>query len=191
MTPQKPGSRQVRIIAGRWKGRRLRFDGDAGLRPTLGKVRETLFNWLQADIVDATVLDLFAGSGALAFEALSRGAAHATLVERNRRACQALARAVEELDASVQTRIVCRDALSFLHQASSPFDVIFLDPPFRQNELLTQSLAQIAKQGLASGQIYVEAASPELIELAVSPHPFTIARSTRVGDTAAVLLTPD
>ena len=88
MSKSKPATKsELRIIGGQWRGRRLKFQAEEGLRPTLDRYRETLFNWLRNDIAGARCLDLCAGSGALAFEALSRGAAHVTLVEANGRVC--------------------------------------------------------------------------------------------------------
>ena len=105
----------VRIIGGKWKGRKIAVEDAAGLRPTMDRVRETVFNWLAADVQDARVLDLFAGTGALAFEALSRGARSATLVERNRRVARALEVQARALDAAACT-VVCASALPWLRK---------------------------------------------------------------------------
>ena len=123
----------LRIIGGRHRGRRLRFPPGVDIRPTPDRVRETLFNWLQPRIAGARVLDLFAGSGVLGLEALSRGAAHATFIEKDRRAAAAIEALVREwrvADASVS----CRDAMAWLAAAapSAAFDVVFLDPPYDQ-----------------------------------------------------------
>lgn len=120
---------QVRIIGGKWRNTRLPVADADGLRPTSDRARETLFNWLQPALPGARVLDLFAGSGALGLEALSRGAAEALLVERDPRLAQALEASVQRLGA--QARVVRGDASAFLRAPlHGRFDLVFLDPPF-------------------------------------------------------------
>jgi 16S rRNA (guanine966-N2)-methyltransferase len=122
---------QVRIIAGRHRGRRLHFVPGRGLRPTPDRVRETLFNWLQAEIRGARCLDLFAGSGALGLEALSRGAAFLLAVEQNRAAAQRLRENIALLHEQGAAEVVQGDALRLLRRPPQrPFDIVFLDPPF-------------------------------------------------------------
>ena len=124
-------SNQVRIIGGRHRGRRLHFSPGRGLRPTPDRVRETLFNWLQADIRGARCLDLFAGSGALGLEALSRGAAFLCAVEQNRAAAQRLRDNITLLHEESAAEVVQGDALRVLKTPpETPFDIAFLDPPF-------------------------------------------------------------
>jgi len=118
----------VRIIAGRWGGRKLRFLSD-GVRPTGDRIRETLFNWLAPCLPGARCLDLFAGTGVLGLEALSRGAAAAVLVERNRAVADEIAEQITLLEAD-GAELVCADARRFNLAARGPFDVVFLDPPF-------------------------------------------------------------
>jgi 16S rRNA (guanine966-N2)-methyltransferase len=146
---------EVRIIGGKWKGRKLGFVGTAGLRPTLGRVRGSLFNWLSADVSGARCLDLYAGSGALGFEALSRGASELVFVERNRKAAEALKRNAELMGANAEifTTTACR----FLGQASHRWDLIFVDPPFRSHEL-ESALGLIASRQLLApdGLVYFE-----------------------------------
>ena len=125
----KAGRNQVRIIAGRWRGRKLAFPDVGGLRPSGDRVRETLFNWLTPVLPGARCLDLFAGSGALGFEAASRGAARVVMVENNRAAVEALRENRARLGADA-VEIVARDALAYLRGAAEPFDIVFLDPPF-------------------------------------------------------------
>ena len=119
----------MRIVGGAWRSRRIRFAPHAGLRPTPDRVRETLFNWLGQDLTGLRCLDLFAGSGALGFEAASRGARHVVLVERDRAACAALERNKELLGAT-QVELARGDALEFVRRDRAEYDVIFLDPPF-------------------------------------------------------------
>ena len=146
----------LRIIGGRWRGRRLRFPATPGLRPTPDRVRETLFNWLAPTIRGARCLDLFAGSGSLGFEALSRGAAEVVFVERD----PAVARYLETLLAELapgEGRVLRADAGGWLAGPPDAFDVVFLDPPF-DVEVLPALLEQLVTGGwLAAGaRVYVE-----------------------------------
>ena len=126
---------RVRIIAGRWRGWRLAVEDEPDVRPTPDRVRETLFNWLAPDLPGARCLDLFAGTGALGFEAVSRGAARAVLVDRSRAVGDRLRRECDRLDAVDSITVVEADALEWLAQAPAagpaPFDVVFVDPPHR------------------------------------------------------------
>jgi 16S rRNA (guanine966-N2)-methyltransferase len=126
---------KIRIIGGQWRGRKIAVAEVAGLRPTADRLRETLFNWLVPFLPGARCLDLFAGSGVLGLEAISRGASECVLVERHPLALRALHDAVYMLKAE-NARIVAHDALHFLHQTTPlPFDIVFLDPPFASNLL--------------------------------------------------------
>lgn len=132
-------SNQVRIIGGVHRGRRLHFSAAQGLRPTADRVRETLFNWLQFDVPGSRSLDLFAGSGVLGFEALSRGAASVTMVESQRKVMLELEKNAQLLGAGDSVNRIFSDALRWLDQGREPgyesFDIVFLDPPFNQNLL--------------------------------------------------------
>lgn len=154
-------ARVLRIIGGSWRGRRLRFPAAVLIRPTPDRVRETLFNWLGARIVGARCLDLFAGSGALGLEALSRGAAHVTFVERDRDAVRALRATLEEWGAQ-GAQVERADALAFLAGSAQPFDVAFLDPPFASG-LLEQAAALLEGNGWLrdAALIYVECGARE------------------------------
>lgn len=122
---------KVRIIGGRWRGTRLPVAEAEGLRPTSDRARETLFNWLAPILPGARVLDLFAGSGALGFEALSRGAREAVLVERDAMMAESLRQTVAKLRAEGEAQVVVADALAFLRAPlHGRFDLVFLDPPF-------------------------------------------------------------
>jgi 16S rRNA (guanine966-N2)-methyltransferase len=145
----------VRIIAGEYRGRRIRVASRPGLRPTPDRVRETLFNWLGQWLDGLACLDLFAGSGALGFEAASRGAKRVVMVENDRAAYAELLKSKETLRAA-NVELVLGDALEFLGRKEQ-FDVVFLDPPFRQNALP----AVIGKLQLATGaRVYAESAGP-------------------------------
>jgi 16S rRNA (guanine966-N2)-methyltransferase len=129
--PPRGREGSVRIIGGRWRGTRLPVPDLPGLRPTSDRARETLFNWLQPVLSGARVLDLFAGSGALGLEALSRGAREALLVERDPALVESLRATVERLHADDEARPVRADALSLLRAPlHGRFDVVFVDPPF-------------------------------------------------------------
>jgi 16S rRNA (guanine966-N2)-methyltransferase len=180
----------LRIIGGRHRGRRLRFPPGVDIRPTPDRVRETLFNWLQPRIVGARVLDLFAGSGALGLEALSRGAAHATFVEKDRRAAaaiEALVREWQEVDATV----LCGDAMSWLSSAvpMRPFDVVFLDPPYDAS-LLGAAATGLARAGLLApdARIYVEHRARE--PLPGLPDTWQSIRDGRAGEVGYHLFAP-
>lgn len=146
-------ARQLRIISGRWRGRRWQFP-IADIRPTPDRVRETLFNWLQ-DRISGRVLDLFAGSGALGLEALSRGATAATFVEQRSDVAQALRTLLREWGAGAAD-VRCMEAQRFLSQPPQKFDLVFLDPPYAEN-LLAAAAEQLSRGWLAPhALIYVE-----------------------------------
>lgn len=149
---------RVRIIGGLWKRSVLRFPALADLRPTPDRVRETLFNWLGRDLTAAHCLDLFAGSGALGFEAASRGAARVVLVEKDRAALLALRANAERLSANA-LQVIGGEASAFLSVADEKFDVVFLDPPFRQN-VLTEVLEQLPRVLNPGARVYVETPQP-------------------------------
>jgi 16S rRNA (guanine966-N2)-methyltransferase len=149
-------SRVLRIIAGVHRGRRLRFPAGVEIRPTPDRVRETLFNWLQPRIDQARVLDLFAGSGALGLEALSRGAAHVTFVEKDRRAAAAIETVTREWGHE-NARVACAGALEWLaaHGAEAPFDIVFLDPPY-DSALLAAAATALAGRLAPEARLYLE-----------------------------------
>lgn len=169
------GSGQVRIIGGQWRSRMVRVADVEGLRPTPDRVRETLFNWLGQDLSGRRCLDLFAGSGALGFEALSRQACEVVMVERDARARAALSAAAAALGAGPRARIEAGDALQFLQRTQERYDVIFLDPPFGQGWMarLWPRLDEVAAPGAA---IYLEAEAGF-----TPPAPWRARRSGRAG----------
>lgn len=187
-TGKKSGPSQVRIIGGQWRGRKLNFDGGNDLRPTLGRTRETLFNWLRPRIRGARVLDLFAGSGALGFEALSQGAAHATFVETNGRTIAALKSNAASLDISERCTITKTDAMDFLRHMAEPVDIVFLDPPFKAPEYLTRAVTRLLEHQLVRECLYVEASDQSLIERLTNTPGISTHRQTRSGDAYAGLL---
>jgi 16S rRNA (guanine966-N2)-methyltransferase len=152
--PPAPANR-IRIIGGRYRGRIIRFPPAEGLRPTPDRVRETLFNWLGQDLTGLRTLDLYAGSGALTLEALSRGAALAVAVERNTALVRSLREAAVVLDAPRLEAHVA-DALVHLGREARRFDVIFLDPPFASNDW-ARLLPPCRERLAAGGFIYAEA----------------------------------
>lgn len=173
---------EVRIIGGAWRSRRIRFIPGTDLRPTPDRVRETLFNWLGQDLAGLSCLDLFAGSGALGFEAASRGALRVVMVERDREAHAALERNRAALAAG-QVELVRADALEFLRQTGGQYDVIFLDPPFSEDYWgrLAPLLPQRLKQG---ARVYCE--SGARVEWSEG---WTLLKEGRAGQVAYQLVT--
>ena len=153
----KPRPGRLRIVAGKWRSRLLDIAEVQGLRPTSERIRETLFNWLSPSIQGARCLDLFAGTGALGFEALSRGAAQVVFVDSSRRAIKAIENSVKTLDAA-GAMVHSGDAEDYLRTARrESFDIVFLDPPFADDRL--QDVCRlIDERGLLApgGRIYLE-----------------------------------
>jgi 16S rRNA (guanine966-N2)-methyltransferase len=177
------GRFEVRIIGGEWRGRKLHFPPSAGLRPTPDRVRETVFNWLQFELAGRRCLDLFAGSGALGFEALSRGAGEVVFVERDPVSARAIGDMLAQLRCA-RGRVEQVDALAWLERGplpSKPFDIVFLDPPY--DEAWLPALAEKLESGgwlAPRAWIYLEDAAargePAL------PAGWTLLRSKRAGD---------
>lgn len=160
--PSREGS--VRIIGGRWRGTRLPVAGVPGLRPTSDRARETLFNWLMPALPGARVLDLFAGSGALGLEALSRGAREALLVERDPLLAESLRETVARLHAGEQATVLRADATALLHAPlHGRFDVVFLDPPFDAG-LWDAALAALPAWLVADAWLYLESPAGRPVE---------------------------
>ncbi len=161
----------IRIIAGKWRGRRLPVHDIEGLRPTTDRVKETVFNWLMNEIDQTRCLDCFSGSGSLGFEVLSRGATSVTMIEKDHQAAKQLAENVTLLSAGnteeFGAQIVKDDCLSYLSTQTTPYDLVFIDPPFRKN--LAEPVCELLQsRGLLtpSALIYVEIES-ELTDLTV------------------------
>jgi len=163
---EKTHKSSVRIIGGTWRRRKIHFPHELGLRPTGDRIRETLFNWLQPNIVDANCLDLFAGSGSLGLEAKSRGCSSCTLIEKNKKVFICLRDTIEAFGASVG--LINDDALEYLAstQFNKKFDIAFVDPPF--NSKLHESAIQVLEEKHllnVDAKIYVEndVNAPELL----------------------------
>ncbi|EMK3757502.1 16S rRNA (guanine(966)-N(2))-methyltransferase [Providencia rettgeri] len=154
--PQSAPLGQIRIIGGKWRGRKLPVRDSEGLRPTTDRIKETLFNWLMPVIRDARCLDCFAGSGALGFEALSRFAQTVTFIELDKQNAQLLAENKTRLQAD-NASVVNNNTLNILNQSGVPFDVVFIDPPFRKR-LLNETIQLLEKnQWLAEESwVYIE-----------------------------------
>lgn len=146
----------IRLIAGQWRGRKLPVRDVLGLRPTTDRVKETVFNWLAPHLAGSRCLDLFAGSGSLGFEALSRYADYVMMVERDKGAAQQLLSNLQLLGCQ-QARVLQQDALQVLTSTAEPFDIVFLDPPFRQ-ALLPEACKLLEEGGWLADEalIYLE-----------------------------------
>ena len=173
--PRRPGGgtspslpREVRVIGGAWKRSKLPVADRPGLRPTPDRVRETLFNWLGQTLEGWRCLDAFAGSGALGFEAASRGAAEVVLIERDAALVASLTATRERLGATA-VRIERADALHWLARAPAGFDLVFLDPPF-DSPLLAPALGAAARVVAPGGLVYAE-----------GPHPVDLAAAASLG----------
>jgi 16S rRNA (guanine966-N2)-methyltransferase len=185
--PQKnKQSNSLRIIAGQWRSRKLQIINAQGMRPTPDRIRETLFNWLQNDIYGARCLDLFAGSGALGLEALSRGAKEVVFVEKNQAVANQLTQNLEALKSDVG--VIQMDALDYLAaQADTVFDIIFLDPPYRTSLLQASFDKIIEKKLIASNTlIYIEHESEESFNW--NDLQMTVLKETQAGQVKSLLL---
>jgi 16S rRNA (guanine966-N2)-methyltransferase len=186
-TTTRAGRNRVRIIGGRWRSLRIDFPDHAQLRPSPDRVRETLFNWLQQAVVGARCLDLFAGSGVLGAEALSRGAGEVVFVERDARTARGIEATLQRLGAV--GAVVCQaDALKYLDDPPpQPFDIAFLDPPYASG-VLPDICDKLVRHGwLAPGAlVYLEA--PAHQPLPVLPSTWTTHRSGQAGQVGYHLL---
>ena len=185
--PREP-PREVRIIGGRWKRSKLPVLEAPGLRPTPDRVRETLFNWLGQDLTGWRCLDAFAGSGALGFEAASRGASEVVLLERDRRVAASLAESARRLGATV-LRVECAEAIAWMaRSAPGAFDLVFIDPPF-DSDLALPALAGAGRLVRPSGSVYVEGPGA-LSDRDAEAHGLGITHRSRAGAVHFHLLRP-
>ncbi|KTD64392.1 16S rRNA (guanine(966)-N(2))-methyltransferase RsmD [Legionella spiritensis] len=147
---------QIRIIGGRFRGKKLDFPDVAGLRPTSDRVRETLFNWLMHEVRDKRCLDAFAGSGALGFEACSRGAGHVTFLEQFPKVFHHLKKTLPAFDCK-NLEVIHTDAIHYLQTNDSQFDIVFLDPPFA-SDCLHECMEILAMRAILvkGGLVYTE-----------------------------------
>ena len=169
----------LRIIGGEWRGRRIRFPAEGGIRPTPDRVRETLFNWLMAKVAGSRCLDLFAGSGALGLEALSRGAAHATFVERDRRNVAGLREITARL-APGRSTVIEADALAWLAGPGQAFDIVFLDPPFADGQL-ADAMRLLEARGWLGADAFIYLEMPAKAAAPALPAGWTMHRTGRAG----------
>lgn len=156
-TPSAGRTGTIRLISGQWRGRKLPVHDVEGLRPTTDRVKETVFNWLATEVRDSRCLDVFAGSGSLGFEALSRYASYVMMIEQEPKAARQLQTNLNTLQCT-QAQVICRDALQVLQAGChEPFELVFLDPPFRKN-LLSQVIPLLEQQGWLADRalIYLE-----------------------------------
>jgi len=176
---------QVKIIAGQWRGRPIRFPDVQGLRPTPARVRETLFNWLQYDVVASHCLDLYAGSGALGLEAASRGARRVVQVDSNAQVCRQLYANATVFNAE-QVHIVQQEAFRYLAGDAEPFDLVFLDPPFAQGLVVQTAHWLEDKLWLKPhAKIYIEA--ERQLALLDMPTNWALLKQKTAGDVAYYL----
>lgn len=181
-------SNTLRIIGGEWRSRKLPFVDTPGLRPTPDRIRETLFNWLQGRVHGAVCIDMFAGSGALGFEALSRGAKEVVFVEKNSACARQLNENLSLLKA--ESSVIQSDALSFLgkiQMPEKPFDIVFLDPPYRQG-LIEKSLSYLESESLLdeNSLIYLEHESEEVFDW--NDFGLTVLKEAKAGQVHSFLL---
>ena len=185
MKKEKKG--EIRIIGGKWKSKKIYFDLNDDLRPTPDRAKETLFNWLGQDLNKMYCLDLFSGTGALGFEAFSRGAEKVTFVERNKEYLQKIKKVFLEMNEKADCDFFCAECLDWIQNNSSEtkYDLIFIDPPFNKN-LIHDLLAAILEKELLSknGQIYCEFEKKLDLEI---PESFTLKKKKSLGKKSYVL----
>lgn len=181
----------LRIIAGKWRGRKVPFPDGEGLRPTSDRIRETLFNWLAPVINGANCLDLFSGSGALSLEALSRGAAQATLLDANNQATRQLQKNLTDLECS-NAQVITTNSLKWLQEkqtGENRFDVVFLDPPFNQ-QLLAPTCELLEEKQLIAEESYIYIETEASLALQI-PDNWRILREKKAGQVAYYLCARD
>ena len=146
----------IRIIGGKWKGRKINFPEQIDVRPTGNKIRETLFNWLRGELSNAKCVDLFSGSGALGLEALSRGAKYVRFVEKNKKTALYLEKSLSALEKEVTgEKVVCADAIEWIQKNNETFDIVFIDPPFNGDPIY-EICQKVEAAAMAKRLIYLE-----------------------------------
>ena len=180
---------QLRVIGGQWRGRKLQFPDRPGLRPTGDRIRETLFNWLGPHIHNAKCLDLFAGSGALGIEALSRGAAQCDFVDADREAANTVGHHLNILNATDRSSVSCDMAERYLRQTEDKWDIVFIDPPFDARlGMSTLTLLASSDRLAEASRVYFETSRSQ-------PEPvpegcYDVLREKTTGDVCYRLLSP-
>lgn len=172
----------MRIIGGNWRGRKISFKGASELRPTPSRIRETLFNWLSGYLKDASCLELFAGSGILSIEALSRGAGSVTLVEEDAPTLHECRRHLESLATDQKWELVCEDVFTWLSRPSPGhrFDIVFMDPPFDGVDPHRLCYA-LTGAGMLAPRAFVYLESAKLVRPASLPADWTVYRQKRAA----------
>jgi 16S rRNA (guanine966-N2)-methyltransferase len=170
---------KLRIIGGQWRGRKLAFPAIEAIRPTPDRVRETVFNWLQTDVAGARCLDLFAGSGALGFEALSRGAKQVVFVDREPRVGQYLRETLKQLNTTA-AEVHTADSLRWLTTTAEPFDIVFLDPPFAA-DLIQSVCRHLDEDGWLTSEALIYIESPSSGALPALPATWSLIKSKTAG----------
>ncbi|MBY6226018.1 16S rRNA (guanine(966)-N(2))-methyltransferase RsmD [Ferrimonas balearica] len=174
---------QIRLIGGQWRGRKLPVTDVVGLRPTTDRVRETLFNWLMQDTRGARVLDCFAGSGALSLEALSRFAASATMLELDSAAARQLVANLATLKAD-NGKVISGDSLAFLAKpAEAPYDIVFIDPPFRKG-LLAPCIEHLSQNGYLRPGTWIYLETESELDMPALPAGWSLHREKVAGQVA-------
>ena len=184
-------SNSIRIIGGSFRGRRLGFPDVPGLRPTADRLRETLFNWLQGQIEGASCLDLFAGSGALGLEALSREAQYVRFVDLSRAVTRQLEQNLQLLGAGDRAEIIAADGVRRLQrQADRQFDIVFLDPPFVE-DWLEQACENLEQNNWLKPRSWVYLEQDSRCDWPPLPASWQVHRQAKAGQAACVLLRRD
>ena len=146
----------IRIIGGKWKGRKISFPEQLDVRPTGNKIRETLFNWLHGELFDSKCLDLFSGSGALGLEALSRGAKYVRFIEKNNKTARYIKKSLSEFEKEVTgEEVICADAIEWIQKNNEVFDIVFIDPPFNGDKIY-EICQKVEATAIARSLIYLE-----------------------------------
>ncbi len=174
---------QIRIIGGKWRGRQIPVIAQKELRPTPDRVRETLFNWLMQKVEGTRCLDLFAGTGILGFEALSRGAKQVVFIEKHPASVRHLKDVAEKLHTAENCDIQTEEALTWLqkHSAAQSFDIIFLDPPYASS-LLEDSLRLLAKSNLVLPHTWLYIESDKALPPGILPPHWQILKQKQAGE---------
>ncbi|HEK0789489.1 16S rRNA (guanine(966)-N(2))-methyltransferase [Proteus terrae] len=180
--PQKAPMGQIRIIGGKWRGRKLPVLDSQGLRPTTDRVKETLFNWLMPVIQDARCLDCFAGSGGLGIEALSRYARETTFIEYERAVAQQITANLTLLNAE-NGHVIQDSALSYLAKQGSPYNVVFLDPPFHKG-MLSDTIQLLENNGWLAQDCYIYIEEEVKAQTYTIPTHWTLHREKIAGQVA-------